>query len=161
MRSLVAYYSRSGNTRFVAETIADFLDAEVEEIIDKSDRSGPIGWIKSGIQATMEVDTEIEELEYSPSNYDLVVLGSPVWNKRITPAMRTYLKEPNFYNSEIAFLNTNKSDKTQNTFDTMKDLLGGKEPISTLVLSKVLENKKESEKRIEKWCREIKSQMIE
>lgn len=85
MRSLVVYYSRTGNTRFVAENIADFLDADVEEVIDKSDRSGPIGWIKSGFHATLEVDTEIEKLEYSPSNYDLVVLGSPVWNKRITP----------------------------------------------------------------------------
>ncbi|KXB06363.1 hypothetical protein AKJ51_03835 [candidate division MSBL1 archaeon SCGC-AAA382A20] len=157
MRSLVVYYSRTGNTRFVAENIADFLDADVEGVIDKSDRSGPIGWIKSGFHATLEVDTEIEKLEYSPSNYDLVILGSPVWNKRITPAMRTYLKKSNFSNSEIAFFNTNNSDKTQNTFDTMKNLLGGKEPISTLVLSKVLENKKESEERIEEWCGELKS----
>ena len=161
MRPLVVYYSRSGNTRFVAENIADFLGADVEEIIDKSDRSGPIGWIKSGMHATLEADTEIEKLEYSPSNYDIVVLGSPVWNKRITPAMRTYLKKSNFPNSEIAFFNTNDSDEAQNTFGTMKDLLGGKEPISTLVLSKVLENKKESEKRIEEWCGEIKSQMVE
>ncbi|KXA90705.1 hypothetical protein AKJ62_00005 [candidate division MSBL1 archaeon SCGC-AAA259D14] len=161
MRTLVAYYSRSGNTRFVAENIADFLGADVEEVIDKSDRSGPIGWIKSGIHATLELDTEIEKLEYSPSNYDLVILGSPVWNKRITPAMRTYLKKSNFSNSEIAFFNTNDSDKTQNTFGTMKDILEGKEPISTLVLSKALENKKESEKRIRKWCREVKSQVIE
>ena len=160
MKTLVAYYFRSGNTRFVAKTIAKFLKADIEEVIDKSDRSGPIGWIKSGAHAVLKMDTEIEKLEYSSSDYDLVVLGSPVWSRMITPAMRTYLKKSDFSNSEIAFFNTNDSYEAQNTFGSMKDLLGGEEPINTLVLSKVLENKKESEKRIDEWCSEIKSQMV-
>jgi len=35
MRKLVAYYSRTGNTRFVAEKIAEQLNADLCEVIDK------------------------------------------------------------------------------------------------------------------------------
>jgi flavodoxin len=34
MKSLVVYYSRSGNTRFVAEKISQKIGGDIEEIID-------------------------------------------------------------------------------------------------------------------------------
>jgi flavodoxin len=34
MKSLVVYYSRTGKTKFVAETIAAELGSEIEEIVD-------------------------------------------------------------------------------------------------------------------------------
>jgi len=38
MRKLVAYYSRTGNTKFVAEKIAEQLDADLCEVVDKKNR---------------------------------------------------------------------------------------------------------------------------
>ena len=35
MKSLVVYYTRTGKTKFVAETIATQLAADVEEIVDQ------------------------------------------------------------------------------------------------------------------------------
>jgi flavodoxin len=35
VRVLVVYYSRTGNTRFVAENMAGKLKADIEEVIDK------------------------------------------------------------------------------------------------------------------------------
>jgi flavodoxin len=34
MKSLVVYYSRTGKTRFVAETVAALLGSDIEEIVD-------------------------------------------------------------------------------------------------------------------------------
>jgi len=48
MKTLVAYYSRTGNTKKVAVEIAKNLKADIDEIIDKKDRSGMIGWIIGG-----------------------------------------------------------------------------------------------------------------
>jgi len=43
LKSLVVYYSRTGNARFVAETIAAEIGADVEEVVDMKKRSGPLG----------------------------------------------------------------------------------------------------------------------
>lgn len=160
MKSLVSYYSRSGNTRFVAERITDYLDADVEEVIDKVDRSGRIGWIKSGVHAIIGMDTEIGKLKYFPSDHELIILGSPVWCGKITPAMRTYIKKNDFSDNQVAFFNTNDSDWTQNTFDEMKKILGINEPINKIVLSKPLADQRDSEEKIQEWCNELRSKEI-
>jgi flavodoxin len=155
MRVLVVYYSRTGNTRFVAENIAGKLKADIEEVIDKKNRSGMIGWLKSGRDATRGKDTEIEQTKYSPSDYDLIILGAPVWNKRIPPAMRTYLNKNDLSKNKIAFFNTNYSDEGNNTFSVMRELAKNLTPVAQLVVNKVKKNKKEAEKKVEDWCNQI------
>jgi flavodoxin len=48
MRTLVAYYSRTGNTKFVAEKIAKCLNAETCEVIDKKNRKGKLAFVICG-----------------------------------------------------------------------------------------------------------------
>jgi len=62
MRSLVVYYSRRGNTRFVAEKISQEIGADIEEIIDKKKRKGLLGFILSGYDATRGRVTKIAEM---------------------------------------------------------------------------------------------------
>ena len=45
MKSLVVYYSRSGNTRFVAEQISQEIGGDIEEIIDKKKKKRPF-WFR-------------------------------------------------------------------------------------------------------------------
>ena len=47
MKALVAYYSRGGTTKKVAEKISALLEGDIEEIHDLKKRSGIIGWFKS------------------------------------------------------------------------------------------------------------------
>ena len=155
MKILVVYCSRSGNTRFVAEKIAGKLKADIEEVVDKTNRKGIIGWLRAGRDATRGNETEIEQTKYSPSDYDLIILGSPVWNKRIAPAMRTYLNKNDLSKKKIAFFNTNDSDESQNTFSVMRELAKNQKPVAELVVSKVQKDKKEAEKKIENWCKQL------
>ena len=46
-RTLVAYYSRTGNTRHVAEVIAAELGAELEPIVDRAERRGRLGFLRA------------------------------------------------------------------------------------------------------------------
>jgi flavodoxin len=155
MKVLVVYYSRTGNTRFVAEKIAGKLKADIEEVIDKKSRGGTIGWLRAGIDATRRKETKIEETKHSASDYDLIVLGSPVWNKRIPPAMRTYINKNDLTKKKIAFFNTNYSDDTINTFPVMSELAKNQTPIAQLVVSKVQKNTSEAGKKAEDWCEQI------
>ena len=78
MKSLVVYYSRSGNTRFVAEKISQKIGGDIEEIIDKKRRKGPLGFVIGGFDATRGRKTDIAEMKKSPRDYDLIVLGTPI-----------------------------------------------------------------------------------
>ena len=47
MKILVVFYSRSGNTRRVAEEIIDALDCDIEELFDTQNLSGALGYLRS------------------------------------------------------------------------------------------------------------------
>lgn len=103
MRILVAFYSKSGNTKKVGEEIAKNLKDDIDEIIDKKDRSGIIGWLGAGKDAFFKKATTIENKK-DPSQYDLVVVGTPIWAGNVTPAIRAYLSMNRF--NKVAFFCT-------------------------------------------------------
>ena len=93
MKTLVIYYSRSSVTKKIAEVIAKEINADIEEIIDTKKRSGIIGFIKSGYEATYDKLTKIEDIKSNLESYDLIILGTPVWaGKPSTPAT-TFIKK--------------------------------------------------------------------
>lgn len=75
MKALVAYYSRGGTTKKVAEKISALLEADIEEIHDLKKRSGIIGWLKSARDASSRKLTTLEAVKNDASTYDIIVIG--------------------------------------------------------------------------------------
>ena len=67
MKILVVYYSRTGNTRKVAEEIENTLNCDIEEIIDTKNRSGLLNYITSGFQASRKKLTTLENIKNDPA----------------------------------------------------------------------------------------------
>lgn len=134
MSILVVYYTRTGNTRQIAKEIASKLNADLEEIIDKAKRSGIIGWLRSGYQAIRERLTEIEEMEKDPKDYDIIILGTPNWAGRLTPAIRTYIKRYSDRFNKLAYFITLGGRKGDELIDSIGEFCG-KEPIATMQIS--------------------------
>jgi flavodoxin len=88
---LVAYFSRTGHARTLAEGVERALGADLEVIRDPTDRAGMAGWLRSAVEAGLGVSTEIEPRRHDPSRYDVVVVGGPVWNGSVSTPVRTYL----------------------------------------------------------------------
>ena len=61
MKSLVIFYSRTGNTKKVAENIANDLNCDIEEIFDTKNRAGSIGWLSAGKDANTKKLTTLKE----------------------------------------------------------------------------------------------------
>ena len=91
MKTLVVYYSRTGNTKMIAETISESLDCDIEEIVDKEKRGGIIGYLKSGYEASRNKLSIIEDPIHDLSKYDLLIVGTPVWAGKMSVPLRTYL----------------------------------------------------------------------
>jgi flavodoxin len=74
MKTLVVFYSRTGNTRKVGKEMTKHLKADIDEIVDKKRRCGILGWLGSGKDALRKKLTEIE-YQKKPENYDMVIVG--------------------------------------------------------------------------------------
>jgi flavodoxin len=148
------YYTRSGNARFVAETIAAEVGADVEEIIDLKKRSGILGYLSGGSDARRGRGTEIALTKKSPDGYDLIIVGSPIWAGRATPAITTYLKKNDLSGKKVAVFFAQGGKKPQ-AIDQTKTLMPNSECIGELSVTSALRNKAESEKQITEWCKTL------
>ncbi len=92
MKTLLVYYSRTGVTRMIADTISESVKCDIEEIVDTKKRSGIFGYLKSGYQAARGHINPIEESKYDLSNYELLIIGTPVWAGKMSVPVRAYLK---------------------------------------------------------------------
>lgn len=92
-RVLVIAFSRSGTTRKVAEEIAIRLQADREEIGERRSRLGFLGYVRSAREAMGKRVVGIDAATHRPADYDLVVIGSPVWASNLSSPVRSYLTQ--------------------------------------------------------------------
>jgi flavodoxin len=130
MNVLVVFYSRTGNTRIVAEELGKVLECDVEEIIDTKNRSGSLGYMKSGRDAMTRKLTILQDVVNDPSGYDLVVIGTPLWAGHVSTPVRTYLQQQENFN-QVAFFCTAGGVGFEGTFKDMEEL-SGKTPLAIL-----------------------------
>jgi flavodoxin len=155
---LVVYYSRSGNTKKVAENIAHILGADIEQLIDKKDRSGAGGYLVAGKDAMNGNLTELEPVKYDPSQYDTVIMGTPVWSWDMTPAIRTYILDHKNAFKDVAFFTTAGGTKPEKIVKKMEALSGKKAIASTGFVESDLKdkNKTKYEETLAKFCELLK-----
>jgi len=121
MKSLVVYYSRTGTTKTVGKAIAKELKADSDEIIDLKKRLGPINYITAGSDATQRKLTKIK-VKKKPERYDMIIIGTPIWAKNMTPAVRTYLTNHNLGGKKVCFFCTSGGNNVKKAFAEMKEL---------------------------------------
>lgn len=149
---LVAYYSRDGTTKRLAIELAVLLKAELDEILDKKNRRGALGYINAGRDASQKKLTEIS-FEKQPSAYDLVLIGTPIWAWTLTPAVRTYLTQNKGKLKKVAFFCTEGGSGHDNAFSEMEKL--SLKPIACLAMRTVEVLRKESQDRINEFVKSV------
>ena len=130
---LVVCYSRTGTTRLVADAIAEKLGCAVEELIDTRKRKGLVGAIRSVLDAALKRRTVIAPINHQPADYELIVVGTPVWGGTLPPAMRTYLSSYGQQLKRIAFFCTERATGAGRVFEEMTKV-GGRAPLAVLAV---------------------------
>ncbi|MGI9476956.1 MAG: flavodoxin family protein [Hyphomicrobiaceae bacterium] len=134
MRTLVVYYSLTGNTKRTAELVAAECQADLERIVDLKDRSGAWALFQTGGEALFKRSAPIRPTDMEPGQYDLVILGTPVWAWTMSSPMRTYIEQHAANFKHVAFFCTEGGTGGQRTFRHMTEL-AGKQPIATLEIT--------------------------
>lgn len=134
MKILVAFYSRSGKTKKVAETISEILKCDKEEIFDMKSREGIVGFLSAGTDANLRRLTKIKEIKNNPSLYDLIIVGTPIWSSNVSTPIRTYLSLYQEDFKKVAFFCTRLGSDSKKVFDDMKSI-SQKTPLALLELT--------------------------
>jgi flavodoxin len=128
---LVVYYSRTGTTKQVADAIVGALGCDVEGIVDTRNRRGFFGYLRSGFEAASRRLTTLEPLQHDPAAYDLIVVGTPIWNASLSSPVRTYLSLHKGRLKNVAFFCTYGGSGARRVFAQMTEACGLK-PLNLL-----------------------------
>ena len=137
----------------IALTIAEKLNADIEQIIDLKKRKGPLVYLISSKDAVFKKLTKIKPIEKTPQNYDLVVIGTPIWASNMTPAIRTYLTNAKI--KKAAFFCTCEGTDTRRAFTDMHELIIDAKLVATLRLT-IADIKKGKQEKIDEFVEKIK-----
>jgi len=130
MNALVVYFSRTGNTKALAGQIATALDAKLDEITERKDRHGILGYLRSGREAWFKRRPELVPSSVDPSTFDVVVIGTPIWNASLSSPVRAYLADHARELRKVAFFCTMGGMGSGRVFRQMQDVCG-QPPLAT------------------------------
>lgn len=136
-KTLTAYFSRSGNTRTVAEDIQKITGSDIFEI--KTERK-----YSDDYRTCVEEGRKERESDARPklsshvidmSKYDTIILGYPNWFGTIPMAVFTFLEEYDFSGKKIAPFCTNGGSRLGSSVSDIKKLCQKSEILEGLPIS--------------------------
>lgn len=131
-KTLVVYYSASGSTRRVAETIADTLGADLFEITPVEPySSADLNWTNDNSRVTREHNDEslrdIELTQIVPENwdsYDTVLIGYPIWWAIAAWPVDNFVKGNDFTGKTVIPFCTSASSGLGNSGNLLAEMAG-------------------------------------
>ncbi len=123
-KCLVVYYSRTGTTQTLADAVAEQLACPAERLVDRKGRRGILGFVGAGISAARKRGTRIEPPQNDPGDFDLVVIGTPVWAGTMSCAVRAYIVQHRGKFRSVGFFLTTGGTGIERTFAQMEALAG-------------------------------------
>ena len=115
-------YSRTGNTERTMREISKALDCEMVIVHDRVNRAGALGWLRCGMDAMRKKTRAVNRFEtmHQLWDYNLVIIGTPVWAGRCSSVIRGFLKRRGFELTDVAYVITHRSDEPyRDVFDQM------------------------------------------
>jgi len=104
-KTIIVYYSYEGNTKKIAEAMADHIQVDLMAIKPKKERRskglGKYFW--GGYEALSGKSPELEPFEKDLGAYEVIILGTPVWAGTYSPPLNTLLEGDFLNKKKIAF----------------------------------------------------------
>jgi hypothetical protein len=132
MATAIVFYSRSNNTRYAAEQLAEKLDATTIELEEPGSRTGVLGFLKSGFQAASSGATQLMGEPWKKvDQYDTLYLLTPIWASKGTPAMNTFLANADLHGKQVTVVTFQAdpglagSDKVHHSISRRVETAGG------------------------------------
>lgn len=155
MKTAVIYFSLEGNTKYAAGKIAAKLGADLIRLIPvKEYPTGKVSkYFWGGKSATFGEAPRLEPYRFDQNQYDLVILGTPIWAGTFAPPLRTFMRENKLTGKKNALFASCSGGSTEKCFEQLKKLNGDCTVVSTLRLIDPLKGtKSDVDRSIEDFC---------
>lgn len=121
MKTMIIYYSESGNTKQVAKTLSTQLTADLAEIEDTKPRNGFRGKILSSVDAFRENKTETIPQKIDLEEYGVVYFGTPTWASNASPAIITIIDKCDLQGKDVVLFATMNGSGGRSAINRMKE----------------------------------------
>lgn len=155
MKTLIIYYSLDGHTKALAQEMAQEIGADLLEIKPvKEIGKGFMKYFWGGRQVMMGQAPDILPLEKDPSQYEAIIIGSPVWASTFAPPIKSFLAQSAIKGKKIALFCTCGGTQGK-TIENFRKELQGNEIVgeNSFVSAKRLAENNAKEAR--NWAKEL------
>ena len=159
---LIVYYSLEGNTRFIARTISEDIDADLLALKPQKPLTskGFMKYLLGGSQVMMKKKPELLPFDKNPQDYDIIIIGTPVWAWSFAPPLATFFSKVNLKDKKIALFSCNKGDNGK-TFERMRKELAGNEILGEMEFFQPLDKEPENNYyKAKEWVKSIVQKCI-
>jgi len=158
MKTVVIYYTLSGNCALVAQEIKSKLNADSIRLQTKDEKKrskiGTMFW--GGAMVLFHKKPPLKPYTFDPSAYDLIVIGAPVWASSVAPPMQTFISQAGISGKKIALFVCHLGGK-EGSLEQFKSLLAGNEIVAETDFKDVAKNGGENlEKQVAEWVEKFK-----
>ena len=154
---LVAYFSASGVTAKVAETLAEAIGADIFEIEPKVPYTeADLNWMDKNARSTIEMNDpasrpEIAVKRDNMKDYDTIFVGFPIWWYTAPTIINTFLESHDFAGKTIILFATSGGSGFGNTAQDLKRSVDS----SAVIREGRLLNGRLQESVIREWLSEL------
>ena len=120
-KGLVAYFSASGNTKKIAEMIAEEGGFDLHEIApEKEYTKADLNWMDKKSRSSVEMNDKafrpaIKKSDLDISGYDKILIGFPIWWYVAATIINTFLETYDFAGKQIVLFATSGGSGFGNT----------------------------------------------
>lgn len=111
MKSIIVYYSWTGNTEVVADAIRKFSGDDIRRLEEAKPRKKGIGFAKAAVSALFGSKSKLKPMNFSLDSYDILYLGSPVWANHSAPAINSFISKADLSGKSVYLFLTQGDDK--------------------------------------------------
>ena len=142
MKKLFIYYSLTGNGDVVADYFKD-KGYEIRKVIPKHrlPKNFFLSMMVGGFKSAINKKDKLVDFDKDISNYDKIVIGSPIWFDRTCSPINTVLNELDIDN-RFSFVFYSGGGEANNASKKIKNLYN----IDSIILRSPKDNKKELDK---------------
>lgn len=161
MKKLVVFYSLGGNTKYIAENIAEAVDAEVLELkrCKEIKKSGFMKYVLGGRQAITRAKPELQDISIDFEAYDLIYFGTPVWASTLNPVFNTLFSNYKIQGKKVALFCCYRGNKG-NAIIGMKEYLKGNNIIGEIEFIEPIINNQEKAILAKNWARDMEKEIL-
>lgn len=154
--NFVIYYSFEGSTKFIAEIIAQEIGADILELKPEKEikTHGFMKYVWGGRQVVMKIKPKLLSFAKNPNDYDVIIIGTPVWAYTFTPPLRTFFSEVKLQNKKIVLFCCSDGEKGK-IFENMKKELGDNDFIGEMEFVETIKNREGNGKKAIEWVKKL------